>query len=124
MCTRQQINTLRFISFTKNWKKKFNTNLWTSIGRFISTNRNQQLTLLLATMKITREINPKTTMESFNLLVRCLLLGDKVKKLVIYKRRVCGGIIHQWCRDSVPTVLTTHLTTLNSSYNTFISHSE
>jgi hypothetical protein len=86
MCTRQQINTLRFIRSPKLEKEIQYEFMDTSIGRF-STNRNQQLTLLLATMKTAREINPKTTMESFNLLVRCLLLRDKVKKLVIYKRR-------------------------------------
>lgn len=56
-------------------------------------------------------------MESFNLLVRCLLLRDKVKKLLIYKQQ--AGIIDQWGWACSLIVLTTHLKPLNSSYNTF-----
>lgn len=69
---RQQINTLRFISFEIVFnalkRKKLNTNLWRSIG--FTMNRNQQLPLLFTTVK-TRRIT-KTRWKSFNLLVRCL----------------------------------------------------
>lgn len=120
MCAWQQINTLRFISFKIKKAEKRNSIQIYGHPSVVFDEQESTTDFTSCHHEIKshwkREINPKPTMESFNLLVRCLLLEDKVKKLVIYKRR--GRDHSSMVYGFICLFLMTHLTTLNSSYNT------